>query len=184
MQIGFEIWTMQNDILFDNIYLGHSVEDAEKFGNETYTVKRAIEKAEEDATAPSKDDENDPFAGLRFKDDPVAYIRDKVDLFVSIAKNDPVEAIKFVPEVAGAIGMLAVTVVILLFGMIGGGGGGAAAKPPPKIYVKEPAEKAKDASLEGEKNKTAEAEAVGSGVDKSPAAEVNRRTTRSSAAVS
>lgn len=25
--IGFEIWTMQNDILFDNIYIGHSVEE-------------------------------------------------------------------------------------------------------------------------------------------------------------
>ncbi|KAL2059315.1 hypothetical protein ABVK25_000607 [Lepraria finkii] len=28
--IGFEIWTMQSDILFDNIYIGHSIEDAEK----------------------------------------------------------------------------------------------------------------------------------------------------------
>ena len=168
---------MQNDIMFDNIYLGHSVEDAERFGNESYSIKRAIEKAEEDATAPSKDGEDDPFAGLRFKDDPVAYVRDKVDLFVSIAKKDPVEAIKFVPEVAGGIGILAVTVVILLFGMVGGGGG---AKPPPKIYVKEPVEKAQDAALE-DKNITAEA--VGSGIEKSPA-DVNRRTTRSSAAVS
>lgn len=169
---------MQNDILFDNIYLGHSVEDAEKFANETYSIKRPIEKAEEDAAGPAKNKDDDPFAGLRFKDDPVAYIRDKVDLFVSIAKQDPVEAIKFVPEVAGGIGILAVTVIILLFGMVGGGGSGA--KPPPKIFVKEPAEKAQDATAE-DKNKIVEA--VGSGAEKS-SSEVNRRTTRSSAAVS
>ena len=168
---------MQNDILFDNIYLGHSVEDAEKFANETYSIKRPVEKAEEDATAPAKNKDDDPFAGLGFKDDPIAYVRDKVDLFISIAKQDPVEAIKFVPEVAGGIGILAVTVIILLFGMVGGGGG---AKPPPKIFVKEPAEKVRDAAEE-DKNKTAEA--VGSGLEKS-SAEVNRRTTRSSAAVS
>ena len=168
---------MQSDILFDNIYLGHSVEEAEKFANETYSIKRPVEKAEEDAAGPAKNKEDDPFAGLRFKDDPVAYVRDKVDLFVSIAKQDPVEAIKFVPEVAGGIGILVVTVVILLFGMVGGGGG---AKPPPKIFVKEPAEKVQDAVAE---DKDKSAEAIGSGVEKS-SAEVNRRTTRSSAAVS
>ena len=38
---------MQSDILFDNIYIGHSVEDAEKLKVETFDVKHAIEKAEE-----------------------------------------------------------------------------------------------------------------------------------------
>lgn len=37
--IGFEIWTMQNDILFDNIYIGHSIADAEKFAQETFFEK-------------------------------------------------------------------------------------------------------------------------------------------------
>jgi calnexin len=36
--VGFEIWTMQNDILFDNIYIGHSIEDAEKLRKETFDL--------------------------------------------------------------------------------------------------------------------------------------------------
>ena len=51
-KIGFEIWTMQSDILFDNIYIGHSIEDAEKLKTETFDVKHPIELAEEDATKP------------------------------------------------------------------------------------------------------------------------------------
>lgn len=42
--LGFEIWTMDSDILFDNIYLGHSVEEAEKVGNSLFTPKLVIEE--------------------------------------------------------------------------------------------------------------------------------------------
>ena len=52
LQIGFEIWTMQNDILFDNIYIGHSVEDAQKLKAETWDIKHPIEVAEEEETKP------------------------------------------------------------------------------------------------------------------------------------
>lgn len=50
--IGIEIWTMQKDILFDNFYLGHSVEDAKKFADETWKVKVELEKAEEESVKP------------------------------------------------------------------------------------------------------------------------------------
>ena len=40
---------MQNDILFDNIYIGHSVSDAEKLAQDTFEVKKAVEKAQEEA---------------------------------------------------------------------------------------------------------------------------------------
>ena len=53
---------MQNDILFDNIYIGHSEADAEKFAQETFFKKSPVEKALEEywsthtpgAAAPTK----------------------------------------------------------------------------------------------------------------------------------
>lgn len=41
--IGIEIWTMDKNILFDNIYLGHSINEAEKIGNSTFLPKLEIE---------------------------------------------------------------------------------------------------------------------------------------------
>lgn len=40
---GFELWTMDKDILFDNLYLGHSIEEAEIVGNATFVEKFEIE---------------------------------------------------------------------------------------------------------------------------------------------
>ena len=34
---------MQSDILFDNIYVGHSLEDAQKLADETFKLKRSKE---------------------------------------------------------------------------------------------------------------------------------------------
>ncbi|KAI9835202.1 MAG: hypothetical protein M1819_002572 [Sarea resinae] len=169
--IGFEIWTMQNDILFDNIYIGHSIEDAEKLKAETFDVKHAIEKEEEAATAPPPPEKPKSPLDLNFLDDPVLYIREKLDLFLTIAQNDPVQAIKFVPEVAGAIGVLVVTVLGVLFGLVAKG-----SSAPPQVKkaaekVKETAADAKDAVVEG----------AATGADTAKA-EVNKRTTRSSAA--
>merc|ERR1712000_505447 len=79
--IGFEIWTMQNDILFDNIYIGHSVEDAEKLAEETFKVKHPIEKALFDAEKPKKKDSPASPNDLKFLDDPVLYVKEKLDLF-------------------------------------------------------------------------------------------------------
>lgn len=41
--IGFELWSIDSDILFDNIYLGHSIKEAELIGNETFIPKAEIE---------------------------------------------------------------------------------------------------------------------------------------------
>lgn len=43
--LGFEIWTMDRDILFDNIYLGHHVDEAENIGNDTFIPKLKAEHA-------------------------------------------------------------------------------------------------------------------------------------------
>lgn len=41
--LGFELWTLSANILFDNIYVGHSVAEAEHIGNTTFTVKQDLE---------------------------------------------------------------------------------------------------------------------------------------------
>ena len=161
---------MQNDILFDNIYIGHSVEDATKFKNETFDIKHKIEEAEEVASKPKPSDEPEDIGEVGFKEDPVAYIREKVDLFYNIAKNDPVQAVKALPEVAGGIGALIVTVVALIIGIVSLGSGGASPQ------VKKAAEKVKETAVDA---KDQAVDAATTGADKLQS-EVNKRTTRSS----
>ena len=160
---------MQGNILFDNIYIGHSVEDAVALRKETYDIKRKREVAEDDATKPDDEPSKSPL-DVTFKEDPVTYCKELIKLFINIAKQDPVQAIKSVPEVAGGIGVLIVTLLVVLVGGIGG-----ASKSP---QVQEQAKKAKDAAVDA---KDKAADAVSSGADK-VATEANRRTTRSSAA--
>lgn len=169
-QIGFEIWTMQNDILFDNIYIGHSIEDAEKLKAETYDIKRPIEDAEDEASKPKSAELPKSPMDLKFLDDPVLYVREKINLFLTIAKDDPVQAIKFVPEVAGGAGLIAVTVIALIVGALGLTG----ASPPPQ--VKNAAEKVKKAAVDV---KDQAVDAATSGAEQIQS-EVNKRTTRSS----
>ncbi|RAL63161.1 hypothetical protein DID88_004241 [Monilinia fructigena] len=91
--IGFEIWTMQSDILFDNIYIGHSVEDAAKFADETFHEKHPIEQLIEIESVPKPEDKPKSPSDLVFTDDPVLYVKEKLDLFFTIAQNDPIQAI-------------------------------------------------------------------------------------------
>ena len=53
--VGIELWTMTEDILFDNLYIGNSVEDAQKLAEETWKVKKQVadeaKKAAEAAAA-------------------------------------------------------------------------------------------------------------------------------------
>jgi calnexin len=169
--IGFEIWTMQNDILFDNIYIGHSAADAEKLREESFVPKLAAEKAEEEVSAPKAPEKPKSPSDLVFMDDPVLYVKEKVQLFLEIAKRDPIEAIKFVPEVAGGIGVLAVTIIAILGSLLAGG----AVAAPSKEQVKAAADKAKKTAIDA---KDKAAEAVTTGAEKAQA-EVNKRTTRS-----
>ncbi|KAL2358161.1 calnexin [Cryomyces antarcticus] len=169
--IGFEIWTMQKDILFDNIYIGHSVADAGKLQAETFDVKIAVEKAEEESKKPDIPEKPKSPMDLNFMDNPVHYVRERLDLFWTIAKGDPIQAIKFLPEVAGALGVGAVLIVGILLSLVAGGSTAA----PSKQQMKDAAQKAKDAAVDA-KDKVAES--VSTGVEKTQA-EVNRRSTRS-----
>lgn len=109
--MGIEIWTMTEDILFDNIYVGHSVADAKKLAQETFEVKLKIEEAESKA----KESVLDEVAPVSWKDDPVTFIRAKVIEFFEVAKEDPVLAFKTQFNTAVAI----LAALLTLFGMIG-----------------------------------------------------------------
>lgn len=169
--IGFEIWTMQSDITFDNIYLGHSIEDAAAFRAETFDVKHPLEEAEDAKSKPKPSEKPKSPSDLVFMDDPVTYIREKLDLFITLAKKDPIEAIKFMPEVAGGIGGV-VALVIALIALLAGGGAAAA---PSKEDIKKTASQAQGKATEVA-NKAADAVASGTEAVKE---EVNKRTTRS-----
>ena len=119
---------MTEDILFDNIYVGHSEEDAKKLAAETYDIKKPLEEAESKTAAKVDDEDDEPKS---FKEDPVSFIRQKVFDFIDVAKEDPVFAFKSQPETGAAI-VAAVTtllgVVLSLVGVIG-----SAQKPVTKV---------------------------------------------------
>lgn len=161
---------MQKDILFDNIYIGHSLEDAEKAKKATFDIKSEVENAEQEAEN-AKDAEEFKNAGEKgFMEDPVNFVKEKLDLFITMAKADPIEAAKLMPEVAGSIGMAVVTVIAVIVGAFGLG-----SKSP---KVQEGAKKAKEAATDA---KDKAAESVTTGAEKVQA-EASKRTTRSSAA--
>lgn len=168
-QIGFELWSMNENILFDNIYIGHDEAQAKTFQKETFDIKKPNEEAAEKAAKPAADDKKSP-SDLVFLEDPVLFVKEKTALFIELFQKNPMEAITFVPEVSGAIGVTLVTLLVLLFGL-----GGSAA--PSKEQIKAKANQAKDAA---QKTKNDVADAVASGADKAQA-EVNKRTTRSGA---
>lgn len=58
--LGFELWSMDGDILFDNIYLGHSIKEAELIGNKTYSPKYDIEEYDLEHNKPPV--KNEPIA--------------------------------------------------------------------------------------------------------------------------
>lgn len=166
--IGFEIWTMQNDILFDNIYIGHSVADAEKLADETFHEKHPIEQLLELAEKPKEDETKPPRSpsDLVFLDDPVHYVKEKLDLFFTIAQNDPIQAIKFVPEVAGGFAAIVLALISVIVGVVTLG----ASSPEVKKVVDTTKAKATEA-------KDKAATAVATGAEK--AQEATKRTTRS-----
>ncbi|KAL5640111.1 hypothetical protein ACGC1H_007413 [Rhizoctonia solani] len=121
--VGIEIWTMTEDILFDNIYVGTSPEDAAKLAKETFVVKQKIEKELAEAEKPKSEPTSEETPA--FAEQPVAFLRQKALSFVEAAKEDPVGAFKAQPE-TGAV-LLAVLLTFLgslgaLFGVVGGSG--------------------------------------------------------------
>lgn len=137
--VGIELWTMTEDILFDNIYIGHSPEDAKAFAAETFDIKKPLEAA---AAKPDVEDDEDDDSVPSLKDDPVGFLRHKVFTFVDLAKLDPLLAFKTHPET----GIALAGAILTLFGMFGALFGlvGAGQKPITKSSKKTDAPTADD----------------------------------------
>lgn len=144
---------------------------AEKFADETFFEKHPIEQLLELEAKPKVDEKQPPKSpsDLVFMDDPIFYIKEKLELFFAIAQTNPIEAAKFVPEVAGGILAVLVTLIAVIVGVVSMGG----STPPPQ--VKKAAEKAKAVATDA-KDKVAEA--VASGAEQAKG--VEKRATRSS----
>ena len=160
---------MQNDIMFDNIYIGHSVDDANALKKETWDLKVEAEKAEEKLNEPKWDEPKDDASPIDWKKEPVKFVRQKFDKFVAAAKQDPLKAAQEMPEVAGALGLTALTLVALILTAL-------SPAAPSKEQMKAQAQKAKGAALDA---KDKASEAVASGIDTAKS-EAQKRTTRSS----
>jgi len=110
--VGIELWTMTEDILFNNIYVGHSVDDAKALAAETYDVKKLIESA----LSAKKDvvDDSDYYIPS-FVEDPVSHVRGKFAQFFDAAQEDPVSAITTYWDTS----LVLAGSVFTLFGMLG-----------------------------------------------------------------
>jgi hypothetical protein len=125
--VGIELWTMTEDILFDNIYVGHSLEDAHTLAQETYAIKKGVEATLSKSEEPEDEEEEK----VSFQENPAAFIRQKALTFIEAAKADPVAALKAQPETAAAL----IGALLTFFGMIGALFGliGGAQKPITKV---------------------------------------------------
>jgi hypothetical protein len=103
---------MTEDILFDNIYVGHSAEDAKELATETFEIKKPLEVAADKPVA--EDEEEDK---ISFKDDPVFFIRSRVLVFIEAARADPLQAFKSQPE-TGAVLVFALFTLLGMFGAL------------------------------------------------------------------
>ncbi|ORX38009.1 ER-associated protein catabolism-related protein [Kockovaella imperatae] len=121
--IGIELWTMTEDILFDNIYVGHSEEDAKEFAKTTYHVKKPIEQAAEGSV-----DEDEEPSGLvdKIRLRVYEFLREYrysssvVELnLVDLAQSDYMHAIKTMPDVAAGLAAVAFTAIGMLLGLFG-----------------------------------------------------------------
>ncbi|KAF9099773.1 hypothetical protein BGX27_000531 [Mortierella sp. AM989] len=155
--VGFEIWTMQKDILFDNIYIGHSIDDANALAAETWEIKHAAEKKQEELANPKPE----PIGGIPdFKEDPVGFVVGHLREFIELAREDPMNAIHSRPMVSAAIaGVVGVTLglVLILVGLLSAApkaGARAAAKAKKTDEVT--ADDDEDANKVGEKSSKTE----------------------------
>ena len=179
--VAFEWWTMQDNILVDNVYVGASEADAAAFAKATFDVKRPIEAAAEKASKPTTDDADSAFGDLdtsdfsvpQFLADPVNYSRSKVVTFVKIASKDPIAAFKTQPQTGAVVGGFTAT----LIGMIGILLGLLAPKP---ATVKAQSKKAKEVTAKKAAELKATAVATANDVGKAAEnkqAEIKQRST-------
>ncbi|KAJ3351554.1 hypothetical protein HDU83_008818 [Entophlyctis luteolus] len=148
--VGFELWTMQNGILFDNVYIGHSEGEAKTLRDEIWAVKHKIEESR----APKIEEKSDKIGtdvGIFEKVlKQAAAFRDRLTSFiVRCLDGDYVEIAKEDPLAFGSIVTIALCVVAAIWTIVSAVvdilmGGDA------KATVKENVKKAKELPVEKE----------------------------------
>lgn len=84
--LGFEIWTMNSGIMFDNIYLGHDINEAELIGNETFVPKLNAEHEwiiRNDPNVENPINADDKYLQTAILSDMYEYALDNIALFLS-----------------------------------------------------------------------------------------------------
>lgn len=89
--LGFEIWTMNDHIMFDNIYLGHHIDEAEEIGNATFIPKLKSEHAlvianDLKVQSPVGNPESDKYLSSAIVSDMYEYALDNISLFLNDLK--------------------------------------------------------------------------------------------------
>ncbi|GAA5935602.1 calnexin [Sporobolomyces koalae] len=114
--IGFELWSMTDDILFDNIFVGTSEADLATFVSETYAVKAPLELSleEADKPEPAASTPEKKSTVVDFKQDPVAFVKTRGLEFLEKATVDPKRAFTEEPVVGGVVGIVFATLVGML----------------------------------------------------------------------
>ncbi|KAG0343917.1 hypothetical protein BG004_004894 [Podila humilis] len=125
--VGFEIWTIQKDILFDNIYIGHSPQDAEALAAESWKIKHTAEVQQEEAENPKpKNDSVKP----TFQEDPIKFVVEEFKSFFASAREDPMHAIQSHPIattiLAGSVGV-SFGLMLIIMGLLSGAPAASAA---------------------------------------------------------
>ncbi|KAJ1909067.1 hypothetical protein IWQ60_011374 [Tieghemiomyces parasiticus] len=115
---GFELLAIENMILFDNIYVGQSVAEAERLAEETWKVKKEAETAQlfrpEEGGDAADAEVPDPRDFVKFARYQVTKFRDDVSILIQAGRVDIGRAIRDQPRVAGILGLLFVATAWIL----------------------------------------------------------------------
>ncbi|ORY79284.1 Calreticulin family-domain-containing protein [Leucosporidium creatinivorum] len=112
--VGLELWSMTEDILFDNLYIGESEADAAALAEETFVVKKSIEDAAEEADKPVTPPRANSDTAPDYTKEPLAWAQFKLRTFADKAVLDPVGAFKEDAATGAAAAVLFATLLGML----------------------------------------------------------------------
>lgn len=118
--VGFELWTMDDDIQFDNIYIGHSLKDAAKFASETFNIKLPLEQKREQSEADVETEGYKPNKGKKAAsslDHFVSQIRRRTSVLVDRLQTEQ-DKLRVLQQSSDIVGFYAAVVAVLL-GLVG-----------------------------------------------------------------
>jgi len=133
--VGFELWTMQANIVFDNILITPSIQEAKAFAEATWAVKNKLEKTS------TKDKTEESFLTELIKE----VIR-QVNGFLLMVFKDPIKAITEFPIASGGILGIPVFILVVIFIIASG-----SESPRPQTLS---SKKASDSQSSHEENKS------------------------------